>query len=258
MFINYYRTCEHINVVDDDVSGDQVCTDCGLVLDRIYKFHHFKIMEEIKSPPSPPAPPSPTTVKDTAKIVFYNDIIDRMIGKCHVDNNFIRKNVKRDVNSMMKKHKKICAESLVLACIYVNLIKQGVPRPIGELCNLTNTQEKNVWHYVEKGECFYRPHLMTECFLKPLKLSFKEMREIISLVKLAEAKCVFSPKTLIASCAYLYLRNNTNSLHFCNRLAGQKGRFTLTINRFCKIINVSHMALQKCINKIDKIYNCRK
>ena len=93
-----------------------------------------------------------------------------MIGKCHVGNKLIRNNVKRDVNTLKKRHKKICAESLVLACIYVNLIKQEVPRPIGDLCSLTNVKEKNVWHYVEKSQSFYRPHLMTECFLKPLKL----------------------------------------------------------------------------------------
>ena len=245
VFIDYDRTCEHINVVDDDVSGDHICADCGLVLDRVYKFQHLEKMEEIKSPPPP------WSANDIAKNMFYNDIIDRMFAKCHVVNEHVRKNVKRDVDSMMKRHKKICVESLVLACIYVNLIKQEVPRPIGDLCSETNIREKNVWHYVEKSGSFYRPHLMTECFLKPLNLSFKEVKEINRMVKLAETKCVFSPKTLIASCAYLYLRNN-HRLLTCNQSTDRSRRFHLTINRFSKIINVSHMALQKCMNKIEK------
>ena len=251
-FINYQLTCDHINVVDDDVNGDRVCTDCGLVMDQVYKFHNLEKMEEIKS-----GPPSPTA-NDAAKNRFlYNDIIDRMLGKCHVDNKLIRKNIQRDVTTMKKRHKKICEESLVLACIYVNLIKQEVPRPVGDLCNLTNLKEKNVWHYVERSRSFYHPHLMTECFLKPLKLSFKKVQEINRMVQLAETKCVFSPKTLIAACAYLYLRDN-NSLQSCSNQLTDKKRCNFTIGRFCKIVNVSPMALQKCINKIGKKYNLTK
>ena len=246
MFIDYDRTCGHINAVDDDVSGDRICTDCGLVLDRVYKFQFFEKMEEIKSPLPQPYP----SANVLSRNILYNDIIKRVIDKCHVNNKRIRKNVKRDVFLMIKKHKKICPESLVLASIYVNLIKEQSPRPIGDLCSLTNVKEKNVWHYVEKSQSFYRPHLMTECFLKPLELTFKSIKEINKLVKLAETKYVFSPKTLIASCAYLYLRNN-DGLHFCNRDNSDLSSFT--VNRFCKIINVSHMALQKCINKIEKI-----
>ena len=238
-FRDFCQTCDHRNTIDDDINGDQVCIDCGLCLDRIFK-------HQILPNSTGQAGEKVSFNKAGGKDYLFDDIVERIMNKCNIQDDIMKKQVNNQVKTSLKKHKKVCEESLVMACIYMKLIELETPKPMSHLCALTNISEKKVWHYIRNSSAFYRPHQMCECFLLSLNLSYKDMREISRKVKQMESKVVFSPKTLIAACAYSYLRNKN---HFEKNMKNKVPKIN-SINHLSKIINVSPTALQKCLKKI--------
>ena len=81
---------------------------------------------------------------------------------------------------------------------------------------------------------------MCEYFLHSLNLSYKDVEEIRALVKLFENKFVFLQKTLIASCAYIFLRKAKNDAHK-----------RITKSQLAKQLGISAMAIYRCVKKIN-------
>ena len=231
-FNNICRTCDHQRTFDDVSTGDSVCTDCGLVLDQIYLPKTKTRLVDFLAERNRPVPPKPEIA----------DTVDRMCGKCNIDD----ENIKRKIlfklqnfeNKMNGKHG--CLESSVLMCIYIALIESKVPRPLNHLCALTNVDMSKVRLYLKDKDSFYRPNLMCEYFLHSLNLSYKDVEEIKAAVKLIENKFVFSQKTLIASCAYIFLRKSNNDSHK-----------RITKSQLAKQLGISAMAIYRCVKKIN-------
>ena len=227
---NFCRTCDHQRTVDDVSTGDSVCTDCGLVLGQIYlpqiKTRHLDSTETNRYVPNP-------DIMDT---------VDRMCGKCNINDENIKRNILLKLQNfeseMNGKH--ACPESSILMCIYMALIESKVPRPLNHLCSLTNVSMSKVRLYLKDKDSFYRPNLMCEYFLHSLNLSYKDVEEIRALVKLFENKFVFSQKTLIASCAYIFLRKSKHDSHK-----------RITKSQLAKQLGISAMAIYRCVKKIN-------
>ena len=225
VFIDFCQTCDHQNIFDDVSTGDSVCTDCGLVLDQIYlPKTETRILNSKESNGHVPDP----------EIV---DVVDRMCGKCNIDN----ENIKRNIFLKLQNCKHACLESSVLMCIYTALIESKVPRPLNHLCALTNVDMSKVRLYLKDKDSFYRPSLMCEYFLHSLNLSYKDVEEIKASVKLFENKSVFSQKTLIASCTYIFLRKNKRDSHK-----------RITKLQLAKQLGISAMAIYRCVKKINR------
>ena len=230
ILINFPKTCDHQRTVDDVSTGDLVCTDCGLVLDQIYlprtKTHLPISMETNRLVPNQE----------------ITDTIDRMCDKCNIDDENVKRNIllkwQNFESEMNGKHG--CLESSVLMCIYTALIESKVPRPLNHLCALTNVNMNKVRPYLKDKDSFYRPNLMCEYFLHSLNLSYKDVEEIKEMVKLLENKFVFSQKTLIASCAYIFLRKSKHDSHK-----------RITKSQLAKQLGISAMAIYRCIKKIN-------
>ena len=222
-FANYCHTCDHQQVVDDFSSGDSVCVDCGLVLDKIY-LHHSNI------------------IKNETHLSHNSlDIIERMCAKCNIENENIKNVITKKWQDLKKIWRKnVCTESLAMVCIYIGLIESKSPRPLSHLCEQTNVNIKNVWQYLKANDSFYKPNLMCEYFLHTLNLSFKDIEEIRKMVKRYESMYVFSQKTLIASCAYIFLRGreNTSNKH-------------TSVTQLAKQLGISSMAIYRCVKKLN-------
>lgn len=251
-FINYCRTCDHQRAVDDVVSGDSVCTDCGLVLDKIY------LSETKNTFLDQEAVMNRRTFNGNSIIAGYDciDIIERMCNKCWIDDNAIKNLIFEKWQKIQKKteickYKGFCPESAILVCIYTALIESGVPRPLSHLCGQTNVDMRNAWRYLKANDSFYRPHLMCEYLLHPLELPFKDVEAIRAMVKHFETRFVFAQKTLITSCAYIFLSKKENST-----------KPQTSISQLAKQLGTSSMAVYRCVKKLktaakteDKIAN---
>ena len=142
----------------------------------------------------------------------------------------------------------VSLESLALMCIYMALIQSEVPRPMKDLCCLTNIDQDKVWQYLKTYDPFYRPSLMFEYFLHSLNLTYKELKEIREKVKQLEKKFVFSPNTLIAACAYAFLREKQ-----C-KSDQEKPK---SLSQLAQQLGVSSMALSRCVKKIKNYWSMR-
>ena len=232
-FTNFCRTCDHQHIVDDTSSGDSVCVDCGLVLDKIY-LHQAK---NTYSHSNDNKRNSGALAQDSF------EIIERMCSKCNIESEDIKNSIYNKWRNFDKKVRgsNFCLESSILVCIYTGLIEAKVPRPLSHLCGQTNVDIKNVWHHLKGNDAFYRPNLMCEYFLHSLNLTFRDVEGIRALVKQIENKFVFSQKTLIASCAYIFLRRKETT-----------SKKQITISRLAKRLGISTMAICRCVKKIEK------
>ena len=167
--------------------------------------------------------------------------------QCHSNVNNIqcadlKRVIGRKWNACGKNRKRgVSLESLALMCVYTALIESKVPRPMKDLCRLTNIDQGKVWQYLKTNDSFYRPSLMCKYFLHLLNLTYKELKEIREKVKQLEKKFVFSPKTLIAACEYAFLREKQN------RSDQEKPK---SLTRLAQQLDVSPMALSRCVKKI--------
>ena len=73
---------------------------------------------------------------------------------------------------------------------------------------------------------------MSEYFLKPLNLSYKNIKEINELVEKNDILS-YAPKTILASCAYMFLRKNNKQ--------------NISVNNLAKILGVSVMSVYRCV-----------
>ena len=237
-FVNFNRTCSHYNIVDDFSNGCEVCTDCGLVMhDRIYAPYDNRL-ESIKAEES-------SEFVARGKDHFPDETMQRVCNKCNIECADLKRAIAKKWNASGKRGKRgVCLESLALMCIYTALIESEVPRPMKDLCGITGIKQDKVWQYLKNDDSFYSPNLMCEYFLHSLNLSYKELKEIREKVKQVEKKFVFSPKTLIAACAYVFLREKRS------RVDQEKPK---SLSHLAGRLGVSPMALSRCVKKID---NC--
>ena len=111
------------------------------------------------------------------------------------------------------------------------------------LCQLTGIEPEKVWPYLNTQEFYFRPSLMCEYFLKGLNLPFKDVESIRKRVCLYERKIAFSPQTLIAACAYTFLRENKMSLSLSSE--GENRTTRPTFVGLAKELGISSMALNR-------------
>ena len=227
--MNVCNTCPHYNSIEDHSTGDEICTDCGLVLDKIYLNQNILYKDE--------------NIYNTSE--KQHDIINDLCSKINIDNVPIKTQIVKRWNDLIKKNKKPTLDDEVccaLACIYMGLIDSGFPRPISHLCQPFDVNIKSVWSCMKANNLLCRPSLMCEYFLHSLNLTFKEIEQIRKIVREKEMLFVFSPKTLIASCAYVFLREQ--------REKEKSKKYPITISYMAKDLGVSPMAMYRCIKRI--------
>ena len=130
---------------------------------------------------------------------------------------------------------------LIVMAIYQTLIELDIPRPMSHLCQDAGVAPKYVWYWIklynknknnEHKETILKPSSMSEYFLKPLNLSYKNIKEINELVEKNDILS-YAPKTILASCAYMFLRKNNKQ--------------NLSVKNLAKILGVSVMSVYRCV-----------
>ena len=126
--------------------------------------------------------------------------------------------------------------------IYQTLIKLDIPRPMSHICQDAGIVPKYVWYWIKlyhknqnKKHKILKPTNMSEYFLKPLNLSYKDINEINILVEKNDF-LTYAPKTILASCAYMFLRKNNEQI--------------ISVKNLAKLLGVSVMSVYRCIKAI--------
>ena len=252
-FSNWYEKCKHENKVDDDREGHVVCTDCGLVFEPIYQnlivnydknnvFRHINKEKEIVTT-SLEAPKIHYNLENETneldilcnKLQLYSVTKTQVFERWELTKKWFR-------DKKMKDRKKLSyRKGLIVMPIYHTLIDLDIPRPMSHLCQDAGIVPKYVWYWIklyhktrtkEDKVSILKPSSMSEYFLKPLNLSFKEIEEIKKIVEENDV-LTFAPKTLLTSCAYIFLRN--------------KNKQSPSVKKIANVLGVSVMSVYRCV-----------
>ena len=131
--------------------------------------------------------------------------------------------------------------------LYQGLIKEKIPRPISHLCQEVDINPKMVWHWIKsyrqdstntiRTENSIKAKDMAEYFLRPLQLNYQEMTAIEEKLDKNENSS-FAPRTLLAACAYAFLKE-TRALY-------------PSVKNTARILGVSVMSLYRCLKSLKQ------
>ena len=131
--------------------------------------------------------------------------------------------------------------------LYQSLINEKIPRPISHLCQEIGISPKTVWRWIKlyrqdstntiKTENFIKAKDMAEYFLQPLQLNYQEMTTIKEKLNKNENSS-FAPRTLLAACAYAFLKE-TRALY-------------PSVKNTARILGVSVMSLYRCLKSLEQ------
>ena len=244
--LDWIYMCNHPYLIEDTRQGDMVCTECGLVIDKIYcesnleskweKIRNFN--EEIE--------------QNNQHLRKEKNILKNLCNKLHLNNDVrdaifnlwteitawhYRKNGKIRINP----------KGLVIMTLYQGLIKEKVPRPISHLCQEVGVNPKMVWHWIKlyrqdstdtiRTENSIKAKDMREYFLQPLQLNYQEMVAIEEKLDKNENSS-FAPRTLLPACAYAFLKE-TRALY-------------PSVKNTARILGVSVMSLYRCLKSLKQ------
>ena len=245
--LNLCRVCPHHNQLDDDREGNVVCTDCGLVIEPIYQNNIKNLHHQIYKDKNIDA-----TIIKTSKICNNLDNetneLDILCNKLHlysvtktqvlekwelIKKWFFDKKIKDRKKPQFKK-------GLIVMAIYQTLIDLDIPRPMSHLCQDAGIVPKYVWYWIKLYDNTYenehkvsilKPSSMSEYFLRPLSLSYKEIKDIEKLVDKNNV-LTYAPQTILAACAYMFLR--------------KQNKQSPSIKKLAKLLGVSVMSVYRC------------
>lgn len=255
-FWNLCEECKHEHPVDDEREGNLVCTDCGLILGPIYQNFIVKndknngthrnnkkeqIITTLLEASSLPNNLEGETIELEVlcnKLQLYSVTKSQVFQKWELIKKWFLDNKLKDrKNPHFKK-------GLIVMVIYQTLIELDIPRPMSHLCQDAGIVPKYVWYWIKlyhrtKDQkhkvTILKPSSMSEYFFKPLNLSYKEIQEINKLVEDNDILS-YAPKTLLAACAYTFLRKNNKQ--------------SFSVKNLANLLGVSVMSVYRCIKAL--------
>ena len=211
--LDWIKMCNHQYPIEDTRQGDVVCTECGLVIDKIYcesnletKWEKIRILMK--------------KLNRTVNIWEKKKIFKNLCSKLHLNNDVTNAifNLWAEITAWHYRKNgkiKINPKGLVVMTLYQGLIKEKIPRPISHLCQEVGINPKMVWRWIKlyrqdltdtiKTENSIKAKDMAEYFLQPLQLTYQEMTSIKEKLDKNENSS-FAPRTLLAACAYAFLK----------------------------------------------------
>ena len=257
-FWNLCEECSHKNQVDDEREGNVVCTDCGLILGPVYQNFIVKNDKNNNTQTSNKEEQIITTLLEVSnspnnlegetieldilcnKLQLYSATKNRVFQKWEIIKKWFLDNKLKDRKILNFK------KGLIIMAVYQTLIDLDMPRPMSHLCQDAGIAPKYVWYWIklyykthdqEHKISILKPSSMSEYFLKPLNLSYKEIQEINKIIEENEILS-YAPKTLLAASAYMFLRKN--------------GKQCFSVKNLATTLGVSVMSVYRCLKALKK------
>lgn len=213
------RACSHFYPVEDVHEGTLVCPDCGLVLqDRTM----------VSS--------TQNTKSESHQLEAHYETFKDVCHRLHLPPSFIIKTFKSNWIIPAKPEQILPS---MLGAIYITLVKIQEPRSLHNLCQAFRIRTEEVWPYAFQGQAgITYPHQIVELALCPLALPYNDVNQIRTIIKENYDKLPYSPRTVVATAAYLYLKDTPHHQSLTN---------------IAKALDVSVMSLHRCKTKMMSI-----
>lgn len=211
--------CSHINQIADMASGDNICTDCGLVLDRIF-ISPDKDRKYLENSPS-------------------DDFLTELLEKLHLP-----KNIASYVDSNLSTFDRASdrhSHLSIARCLYRAASKLGLPVTARDVCAVSGFSSKKILE--ESSAISKRGYSSVICIsiddileklCGKLAISFKDFTLIKKSVQVRYSG--FNPATVATAYIYLYCKKSLKSIK---------------LKDICAISGISCMSVHRFIKKND-------
>lgn len=215
--------CSHINQITDTYSGDFICTDCGLVIDRVFIF--------------------PEKEKNSENPSIGDDFLAELLEKLHLSKNFATF-VNSELSAIDRANAKHSHLS-VAQSLYRAAAKLGLPITARDICAVSGFSSKKIQE--ESNSQLQRENSSIICIsidnileklCGMLCIGFRDFTLIKKSVEIRYSG--FNPATVATAYLYLYCKKNLKSIK---------------LKDICTISGISCMSVHRFIKKND--LSCR-
>lgn len=214
------RECSHINQITDATVGDEICTDCGLVIDRVFIF--------------------PNKEKNFRNFSIDDDnFLVEVLEKLHLPKN-IASHVDKEFSRIGTSNARYTNLS-VAQCLYRTAAKLGLPITARDICAVSGFSSKKILE--ESFTCIQEQDSSIICIsiddilekvCSRLCICYKVFTLIKKSVKIRYSG--FNPATVATAYIYLYCKKNLKSIK---------------LKDICSISGISCMSVHRFIKKND-------
>lgn len=214
------RECSHINQITDATVGDEICTDCGLVIDRVFIF--------------------PNKEKNFRNFSIDDDnFLVELLEKLHLPKN-IASHVDKEFSRIGTSNARYTNLS-VAQCLYRTAAKLGLPITARDICAVSGFSSKKILE--ESFTCIQEQDSSIICIsiddilekvCSRLCICYKVFTLIKKSVKIRYSG--FNPATVATAYIYLYCKKNLKSIK---------------LKDICSISGISCMSVHRFIKKND-------
>lgn len=212
--------CSHINQTIDMITGDNICIDCGLVLDKVYVFPH-------------------KDGKNLENFFTDDDFLAELLEKLHLPKN-VASYVNRELEGLNGANCKYSQLSIA-RCLYRAVAKLDMPITARDICAVSGFSSKKILnqpasHAQRENSsiiCISIDSIL-EKLCGNLSISFKDSTLIKKSVKVRYSG--FNPATVAAAYVYLYCKKNLKNIK---------------LKDICMISGISCMSVHRFIKKND-------
>jgi transcription initiation factor TFIIIB Brf1 subunit/transcription initiation factor TFIIB len=221
--------CSHINQIDDVNSGDNVCTDCGTVLDKIFIFPDKDVNQE----------------RNFKNLSSNDEFLAEMLEKLHLPG-YIAKHVYSELSNTRGPHYSYSNLSLTRG-LYQTLAKLGVAISAKDLCAVSGFSSKKILNTSQvrenklPGSCNDTSEIVClkiddilERLCGKLGISYRDCTVIKKSVAVRYSG--FNPNTVASAYIYLYCRKNLKKIK---------------LKAICEVSGISCMSVHRFIKKND-------
>lgn len=207
--------CLHINEIEDYKNGDIICTDCGLILDKIFIQHSTDFEMERFSPDK--------------------EYIFEILHRLNIPNIHCSKMLERYKTSIEMENKQNCTNTkksqLLTYAIYEVLNEYGIPISLKDISAVSGIATDKLFSEQSCATTFPL-NATLEKYCSILGLSYKDFLKIQSTLP-----CVIqsghNPTTILGSLLYKYSKDNSLDLSM-KKIAHVLGISTVSIQRYLK------------------------
>jgi transcription initiation factor TFIIIB Brf1 subunit/transcription initiation factor TFIIB len=210
------HSCSIIYEIIDSRSGDYICTNCGLVLDKVYEFN--------------------TPEKNYNKPDAFKDYVLEILEKLNLPKyiySYVQLNMKNQTNK----------EKLIINELYRVLSKLEIPFSRKDLEAVSGVKSKQIYASAPKNEdnmVVIDVKLVLERYCKKLELTYEDY----SLIKnsIPEKNYGFNPTTIASAYIYMYCRKNKKSIKLKD-ITEVTGVTCMSVHRFMRKNGISRSYL---------------
>lgn len=185
--------CLHENTIECYPSAEVVCTDCGLVMEKILEQYN-----------------NVCVIVDEYDDIVIREELDNLMHNMHLPvglkDEIVGEYKEHRINKELSSFKN---NELLGFTIYDNLIKNQTPRLLDEICWNCHVQQTRIWSIQKIVKSFHDldPILLVDRVIDELNIPYYKKSKIIETIRKIEDFSCAKPETITACAIYIHTNN---------------------------------------------------